>query len=106
MFSINNEYWSVVLVYPDDIALLMPSGRYALGACNDMTKTIYISNGLHGKEFENVLCHELTHAAMFAYDVTLGHDEEELLAEVIATFGEEIIDITNVLFEKIRRGRY
>ena len=106
MFCINNEYWSVVLVYPDDIALLMPNGRYALGACNDMTKTIYISNELHGEEFEKVLCHELTHAAMFAYDVILGHDEEELLAEVIATFGEEIIDITNVFFEKIRRGRY
>lgn len=106
MFSINNEYWTVVLVYPDDITLLMPNGRYALGACNDMTKTIYISNTLHGEEFEKVLCHELTHAAMFAYDVILGHDEEELLAEVIATFGEEIVDITNTLFEKIRRGRY
>ena len=106
MFSINNELWQVVLVYPDDIALQTPRGTFALGACNDMTKTIYISNNLHGEEFEKVLCHELTHAAMFAYDVMLGHDEEELLAEVIATFGEEIVDITNVLFDKIRRGRY
>lgn len=106
MFSINKEDWSVALVYPDDITLLMPNGNFALGACNDMTKTIYISNALHGEEFEKVLCHELTHAAMFAYDVILGHEEEELIAEVIATFGEEIVDITDMLFDRIRRGRY
>lgn len=106
MFSINNEWWQVILVAPDDITLLMPNGDYALGACNDPTKTIYISNVLHGKEFEKVLCHELVHAAMFAYDITLDYYEEEMLAEIIATFGEEIIDITNVVFEKIRRGRY
>lgn len=106
MFSINNEWWWVILVAPNDITLLMPNGNYALGACNDPTKTISISNILHGEEFEKVLCHELVHAAMFAYDVLLEENEEELIAEIIATFGEEIIDITNVMFEKIRRGRY
>ena len=80
MFSINGETWSVVLVMPYDVALYMPNGNYALGACNDATKTIYISNELHGEEFEMVLCHELVHAAMFAYDVELGYSEEELLA--------------------------
>ena len=43
---------------------------------------------------------------MFAYDVMLEHDEEELIAEIIATFGEEILDITDIMFERIRRGRY
>ena len=43
---------------------------------------------------------------MYAYDGTLDHDEEELLAEVIATFGEEIVDITDILFDKITRGRH
>lgn len=84
----------------------MPNGDFAIGACNDSTKTIYINNELYGEEFEMVLCHELVHAAMFAYDITLGYDEEELIAEIIATFGEEIIDLTDELFERIRRGRY
>ena len=91
---------------PYDVALLMPNGEYAVGACNDSTKTIYISRELHGEEFEKVLCHEIVHAAMFAYDVILDIAEEELLAEIIATFGEEIIDLTDIMFEKIRRGRY
>lgn len=106
MFTINGERWWVVLVEPDDPALFMPSGEWAIGACNDSTKTIYISRLLHGDFFEKVLCHELVHAAMFAYDVILDHDEEELIAEIIATFGEEIIDKTDVIFDKIRRERY
>ena len=106
MFTINGEAWWIVLVAPNDIALLMPDGEFALGACNDATKTIYISNLFHGEEFEKILCHELVHAAMFAYDVELDINEEELIAEIIATFGEEIIDITDIMFERIRRGRY
>ena len=106
MFHINGEQWQVVLVYPYDKVLLMPNGRQALGACCDPVKTIYLSNELYGEDFEQVLCHELVHAAMFAYDVNLGHDEEELIAEIISIFGEEIIDITDMLFEKLRKGRF
>lgn len=106
MFTINGEQWWIVLVAPDHVALRMPNGDYALGACDSVTRTIYISNILHGEYFEQVLCHELVHAAMFAYDVRLGFHEEELLAEIISIFGEEIVDITDVMFERIRRGRY
>ena len=106
MFAINGEQWQIALVSPNDIVLLMPNGKLALGVCNDSTKTIYINNELYGEEFEKVLCHELVHAAMFAYDVMLDYNEEELLAEVISTFGEEIIDLTDIMFERIRRGRY
>ena len=106
MFTINGEQWWIVLVMPYDVALLMPNGNFALGACNDVTKTIYISNELYGDMFEQVLCHELVHASMFAYNIRLGHDEEELIAEIISVFGEEIIDITDIMFERIRRGRY
>ena len=83
----------------------MPNGDYALGACSADDQTIYISNDIHCDIFEQVLCHELVHASMFAYDIQLEHDEEELIAEVISIFGEEIIDITDILFEKLKRGR-
>ena len=64
----------------------MPNGDFAIGACNDSTKTIYINNELYGEEFEMVLCHELVHAAMFAYDITLGYDEEELKSRFNALY--------------------
>lgn len=106
MFTINSELWQVVLVHPRDPLLLMPNGEFALGVCDDDAKTIAISDELHGEEFERALSHELVHAAMFSYNVELGYNEEELLAEIISIFGEEIVDLTNVIFERIKRGRY
>jgi hypothetical protein len=44
MFTLNNERWDIVLVPPHDIELLMPNGNYAVGACNDEVKTIFINN--------------------------------------------------------------
>ena len=105
MFTINGEQWWAFLVEPNDPALWMPGQGFALGACNDSAKAIYINRYLTGEYFEKVLCHELVHAAMFAYDVILDLEEEELIAEIIATFGEEIVDMTDMVFNKIRRGR-
>ena len=51
-----------------------------------------------------VICHEITHAAMFSYNVKLTLDQEELLADLIATYGDEIISITNRVFSKIKGG--
>lgn len=39
---------------------------------------------------------------MFSYDVFLTPKQEELLADLIATYGEEIIYITNKIFKKLR----
>jgi len=52
---------------------------------------------------KKVLCHEITHAAMFSYDVNLSIEQEELLADLIATYGEEIIEVTNRIFRKIKK---
>lgn len=105
MFIINGEVWRVVDVDPQHPVLLRPDGYFTVGACDNRTKTIYLSKKLQGSFKKKVLCHEVTHAAMFSYNVTLTEEQEELIAELIATFGDEIIAITNVLFYGIR-GRY
>ena len=102
MFTLNNEMWDIVLVPPHDIELLMPNGNYAVGACNDEVKTIFINNQIYGEDYEKVLCHELTHAAMFAYDIFLTEYEEELLANLMPILGEEIINAT----DRLKKGRY
>ena len=63
---------------------------------------IYIANNLSLQKTKKVLCHEITHAAMFSYGVFLTKDQEELLADLIATYGTEIITITNKIFNKIK----
>ena len=87
--------------------LLRSVGTYALGVCDDDLKTIYINNELSEPKMKNVLCHELTHAAMFSYNIDLTLEQEEILADLIATYGQEIVYITNLVFKRIieKRGR-
>ena len=65
-------------------------------------KTIYINDTLDDDIMWKVMCHEIAHAAMFSYNVNLTVDQEELLADLLATYGSEIISITNRVFAKIR----
>lgn len=73
-----------------------------MAACDDNDKIIYVSNLLSGAFLKKVWCYEITRAAMFSYDVNLTVNQEELIADIIATYGDEIIYITNKVFRKIR----
>lgn len=97
MFNINNVDWKVYLVSPNH-----PELNYACGACDNSTKTIYINDSLSQEKTKRVLCHEITHAAMFSYDIHLIEAQEELLADLIATYGQEIIEITNKIFLRLK----
>ena len=102
MFTINGEHWRVVLCSVHHPMLVRSDGSLSIGACDDRSKTIYLNQNLKGDLLKKVLCHELTHAAMFSYNVELTLEQEEMLAELIATYGEEIIDITNTIFYKLK----
>lgn len=39
---------------------------------------------------------------MFSYNVDLSYEQEELLADLIASYGQQIISITNQIFKKIK----
>lgn len=102
MFFINNIAWKISLVNPDFPLLRRLNGQYSIGSCDNLTRTIYINNLLQGKLFKKVLCHEITHAAMFSYNVDLTLQQEELVADLISTYGDEIIYITNKIFSKLQ----
>lgn len=104
-FIINGEWWHVQYVSPFDLVLKRPDGVFAVGVCDNPSKTIYISDNLDINFTKKVLAHEITHAAMFSYDVYLTYEQEELVADLVTTFGEEIIDITNFIFNQIRGRR-
>lgn len=107
MFIINGELWRVVFVSAQHPALLRPNGEFAIGACDDYSKTIYLSSSLSGDYLKRVLCHEITHAVMFSFNIKMPLIQEELFAELMAAFGEEVIKITNILFSYLikRKGR-
>ena len=101
MFLINDTYWKLAFVSPDFPLLQRESGEYSIGACDNLTRTIYINETLRDKLLKKVLCHEITHAAMFSYNVSLTPEQEELIADLISTYGEQIIYITNKVFNKL-----
>lgn len=102
MFNINGEEWYIKFVPEYHPLMYRSDGSSTVGTCDDDSKTIYLNNSLRGPFLKKVLCHEITHAAMFSYDVKLTIEQEELLADLIATYGEEIITIANKVFKKLR----
>jgi hypothetical protein len=38
---------------------------------------------------------------MFSYRVDLSYEQEEIVADLIATYGQEIIHMTNVIFKRL-----
>ena len=94
MLSINHHIWNIEFVAPFHEALYMGNGEYTVGACDNNTKIIYLSNRLRGQLLKKVLCHEIVHAVMFSYQVPLTYRQEEIVASTIDTYGEGIIDLT------------
>ena len=102
MFKINGVEWYLNFVHPFHPKLQRTNGTFSIGACDNTNHTIYINEILSPELMKKVLCHEITHAAMFSYNILLTLDQEELLADLIATYGEEIIAVTNKIFSKIK----
>ena len=102
-FFINGECWKVFCVPPNSYRLLNNDGNYSLGCCNDLTKSIYINKDLKENESKmyKVLCHEITHSIIFSYDILLDAYQEEVLADIIASYGKHIIDIANRICSQI-----
>lgn len=102
MININGMNWKIYLVSSNH-PQLKASNRVYLGCCNKETQGIYINENLNDIYLKKVLCHELAHACMFSYQIQLDDFQEEILADLIATYGEEIIDITNLTFKRLRK---
>ena len=98
---INGVRWRVRLVQPAHPLLLTPWKTHALGVCDKVTYTICIDETLSPQQLKEVLCHEIVHAFMFSHNVDLSYDEEEMVAELMSEYGEDILDETNAIYNGI-----
>lgn len=98
---INGIRWKIIFVPTGSSELRRQDGSYTIGMCDNNRKEIYLCDDLQGYMLKKVLCHEIVHAAMFSYSVVLTEDQEELVADLLSTYGEEIIDKTNLIFSKL-----
>ena len=103
MLNINGEEWRILLVSPTHPSLKRSNGSYTIGSCDDSLKTIFLNDTLEMEYMIKVLCHEIVHAVMFSYNVYLDYYWEEIMADLIATYGQEIISLTNRVMHKIEK---
>lgn len=102
MININGENWRIFLVSPNHPALRTPTGLTSLGCCDDLLKSIFIDENVNDFYLKKVLCHELVHACMYSYNILLNDYQEEVLADLIATYGQEIVHMTNSIFKRLK----
>lgn len=102
MFIVNKKLWKVRLVPPGHPMLRRADGSVSIGSCNNYNRTIYIDWTLQGELFEKVLCHEITHAVIFSYQIKIPYEQEELFANVMANYGQEILVIKDILLETLK----
>ena len=103
MFTINGRIWQIKYATPGSLNLRRSDGSETVGVTNLKEGVIYLSTALSGAFLRKVLIHELTHAAMFSYGIFTDIETEELICDVLASHGEEVIRLADNIFRQIKR---
>lgn len=80
-------------------------GSTTVGVTDMATRTVYLNRNLRGLFLRKVLCHEIVHCFCFSYGVTLPIETEEIVADFVATYGTDVVNLTdNVLRDLLAVG--
>lgn len=101
-FVINGLRWELIFVKPNSNMLRRSDGSLTCGVTDRNKLQIALSENLYGAFLLKVLTHEICHASFFSYGVDLSVEQEELIADLIATYGSEIVTTANRIFERLR----
>ena len=101
MYKINGITWYMIRVRSDSPMLMRSDGSITVGMCDREAQTIYISDALHGRFLRKVILHEICHSAMFSHGIDMSVDQEELFCDLLSTYGDEIIAITDSVFKAL-----
>lgn len=107
MFEINGISWKIVFVSSNSDYLRRSDNSITVGMTDWNTKCVYLNNNLRGGFLRKVLAHELCHCFCFSYNVVMQIEQEEYLADFIATYGTELIylldDLMSVVIRRIAK---
>ena len=102
-FMLNDFKWQIRRVDSYSDLLRRSDGSLTVGMTDRDTQMIYLSEDLQGEFLRKVLCHEICHSAMFSYSIDMSIEQEELFCDLMATYGSEIINITDGIFKVLRK---
>lgn len=104
-FYVNGNLWQIVYVRSEHPIFMRKDGTYTIGVCNNNNKTIFLNENLKNGMLKKVLIHEIAHAFMFEYHVDLSVAEEEVICDLIATYGEDIVSVSDDVFGRLQKIR-
>lgn len=102
-FIINGTIWHIQYKNSNSSELRRSDNTISLGVTDRNTHTIYLSDKLQGFMQRKVLIHEVCHAICMSYDVYLPIEQEEILCDFVATYGDEVFDIVDMVLGAVRR---
>ena len=106
VFVVNKNIWRIEFVNPYSDNLLMSNGNRVLGLCDNNIKTIFIANNQYGYKQEHIICHEITHAICFEYDLHLDYELEEWLCNFMADHIREVVEILDTILSATLKKAY
>lgn len=101
MFEINGIKWDIVWVNSNSDNLRRSDGSITVAVTDWNDKSVYMSNMLRGGFLRRVTAHELVHCFMFSYDIHIPIEEEEFIADWVATYGTDLIYLLDDLMRNI-----
>ena len=103
-FTINGTIWHIQYKNSNSSELRRSDNTISLGVTDRNTHTIYLSDKLQGFMLRKVLIHEICHAVCMSYDVYLPIEQEEILCDFVATYGDEVFGIVDMVLGAVRRA--
>lgn len=104
MFEINGIQWEIVWVNPKSQELHRTDGSLTVGMTDWNDRCVYLSDKLRGGFLRKVIAHELCHCFCFSYDVYIPIEEEERLADWVATYGTDLIYLLDDLMQTLKKA--
>lgn len=101
MFTINGIDWEIIYVNPFSDDLRRSDGSLTVGVTDMPKRAVFLSNKLRGAFLRKVLAHELVHCFMFSYSIHIPIEEEEYIADWVATYGTDLIYLLDDLIRGI-----
>lgn len=68
---------------------------------DNLTRTVYLSNLLHGRFLDKVISHELCHVWCFMNNIYMPIEVEEQVADFLATYGRDIFDMADFILSNL-----
>lgn len=102
-FCINNIWWDISFVPPNNEHLKNSLGYYTHAVTDWNDRAVYVSTLPRGAFLRKIICHELCHCFCFSFDIRMNIEEEERLADWISRFGEDLIYLLDDLMRSVLR---